>query len=128
MYETYNFFTQNSKLIIDAESLKKNYIKILTLFLPVIPHLASECLYELDSNLKYSWPKLDSKMLNQEDIIFVIQINGKKKSTINVKKDIDEKSVLSLIQNDKHTKKILENKKIYKHFFVKNRLINILLK
>ena len=128
MYETYNFFTQNSELTIDAESLKKNYIKILTLFLPVIPHLASECLYELDSNLKYSWPKLDSKILNQEDIIFVIQINGKKKSTISVKKDIDEKSVLSLIQNDKHTKKILENKKIYKHFFVKNRLINILLK
>ena len=128
MYETYNFFTQNYELKIDAESLKKNYMKILTLFLPVIPHLASECLCELDSNLKYSWPKLDSKMLDQEDITFVIQVNGKKKSTISVKKDIDEKSVLSLIQNDKHTKKILENKKIYKHFFVKNRLINILLK
>ena len=79
MYETYNFFTQNYELKINFKSLKKNYMKILTVFLPVIPHLASECLCELDSNLKYSWPKLDSKMLDQEDITFVIQVNGKKK-------------------------------------------------
>ena len=39
-----------------------------------------------------------------------------RKSTISVKKDIDEKSVLSLIQNDKHTKKILENKKFINIF------------
>ncbi len=128
MYETYNFFTQNSNLIINEEILKKNYTKILILFSPIVPHIISECLKELGLSFNQPWPKVDKKLLEENEVIFVIQINGKKKDTIKVKKNIDEKNLLSLIQSNQQTKKILENKKINKYFFVKNRLINILLK
>jgi len=128
MYETYNFFTQNFNLNVNSETLKKNYSKILTLFLPIVPHLISQCLEDIGLDFKQSWPKVNNKLLDEEEVIFVIQINGKKRGTINVKKNIDEKKLFGLIQNNQHTKKILENKKINRYFFVKNRLINILVK
>ena len=42
-------------------------------------------------------------------------------------KDISEKELLKEIMENNNTKKIIENKKINKCFFVKNRLINILI-
>ena len=91
-------------------------------------NVQTECLKELGLSFNQPWPKVDKKLLEENEVIFVIQINGKKKDTIKVKKNIDEKNLLSLIQSNQQTKKILENKKINKYFFVKNRLINILLK
>ncbi len=42
-------------------------------------------------------------------------------------KDISQEELIKEIKNNKKTKKIIENKKINKCFFVKNRLINILI-
>ena len=42
-------------------------------------------------------------------------------------KNISEKELIKEIMNNESTKKIIENKKINKYFFVKNRLINILI-
>ena len=67
--------------------------------------------------------------MNKNEIIdFVIQINGKKKEIMKVKKDINEKTVMELIKKDDKIIKNFKNKEIDKVFFVKNRLINILLK
>ena len=41
--------------------------------------------------------------------------------------DISEEKLINEIKNNLITKKLLENKKINKCFFVKNRLINILI-
>ena len=51
----------------------------------------------------------------------------KKKATIKFMKDIEEEKLLTEVMQNEKTKKFLENKKIKKHFFVKNRLINILI-
>ena len=66
-------------------------------------------------------------MLKNETIDFVIQINGKKKEIMKVKKDINEKTVMELIKKNDKIIKNFNNKEINKVFFVKNRLINILL-
>ena len=44
------------------------------------------------------------------------------------KTDISEEEVIKKVKDDKNLNKYLENKKIKKSFFVKNKLINILLK
>ena len=85
-------------------------------------------LYFLKDSLVFqNWPDVDQKMLENQTINFVIQINGKKKEIIKVKKDIDEKTIMELIKKDDKLIKSFNNKKINKVFFVKNRLINILL-
>ena len=64
---------------------------------------------------------------NTEIINIVIQINGKKRAILKYMKDIGQEELMKEIMNNQGTKKIIENKKIIKCFFVKNRLINILI-
>ena len=51
----------------------------------------------------------------------------KKRATLKSMKNITEEELIKEIMNNQNTKKIIENKKINKCFFVKNRLINILI-
>ena len=51
----------------------------------------------------------------------------KKRATIKFMKNIEQENLLAEILQNEKTKKIFENKKIKKYFFVKNRLINILI-
>ena len=48
---------------------------------PIIPHIIFECLETLKLNVFQKWPEVDEKMLENETINFVIQVNGKKKKT-----------------------------------------------
>ena len=128
IYEMYNFLNQNIDKEINSEELKQNYTKILAVLSPIIPHYASECLNDLKDNVFQNWPEIDEKILQEDYLEFVIQVNGKKRAMIKTKKDISEEELISKIKSDEKTKNIFENKKIDKSFFVKNRLINILIK
>ena len=127
MYETYNYLVNFIKINKDIKNLKENYKKILICFFPVIPHLVSECLEDLKENKNINWPDFDKKMVEEEEISFVIQINGKKRAIINESKDIGKDKLLDLVKNDKMIQKYIKQSKIDKIIFVKNRLMNILL-
>ena len=64
-----------------------------------------------------------------EEIDMVIQVNGKKRSIINCKKEISEDSLIKLIiKDDKKIDKFIKNKKIVRSIFIKNKLINLIIK
>ena len=128
MYEIYNFLIDQLKFEIDKKTLEENYKKILIVISPVIPHFSSECLKELSFDKDTYWPEVDKKELEEKNIEYVIQINGKKRSSIIANKGISEKELINKINNSTETKKFIENKTIIKSFFVENRLINIILK
>ena len=128
LYETYNFFSEIIKKEIGGEVLKANYIKILTIISPIIPHFTSECLEALKIKQNISWPSVDKSKIKTDNVNYVVQLNGKKKGNILTKIDVEEKDLLNQIKNNQKFEKILQDKKILKCFFVKNRLINILLK
>ena len=113
---------------IDGEILLKNYIKILTILSPIIPHFATECFDNLGISNIPNWPEVDKNKTKVDKVNFVVQINGNKKATISSKYNINEKDLLDQLTNDKNLSKLIVGKKIEKSFFVKNRLINILLK
>ena len=127
MYETYNFLNKKIDEKIDSTELKENYRKILTIMSPIIPHFTSECLGELNLKTQQDWPKINKKFLEEGKVNFVIQINGKKRGVLNVEKDMSEDKLLKEIKSSKTLNKFLLNKKILKSFFVKNKLINILI-
>ena len=104
----------------------ENYIKILTVFSPIIPHFTSECLLDLNVNKKLNWPLINKEYLKDENIDYVIQINGKKRTIINAQINLKDKEILNIAKNEKLLDKYLKNKSIKKIIFVKNRLINIL--
>ena len=128
MHETYNYLSKFLENDISKNNLKENYKKILTVFSPILPHIIFECLESLNCEVFQPWPDIDKKLLEVENIEFVIQINGKKKAILSATKDIDEKTLMDQIKKDAKIGKIFEEKEINKVFFVKNRLINILTK
>ncbi len=127
IYEIYNFLNKEVDKNINSETLKKNYRKILILYLPVIPHFASECLFDLEYDDKFDWPKVNANFLKEDKVDFVIQINGKKRAILNNNRDLEQETLLKEVKSNNITKKYLENKSIKKIIFVKNRLMNILL-
>ena len=127
IYEAYNFFNQKLNNKANKKILLDNYTKFLSIISPIIPHFASECLTDLKLNPFQKWPEIDRNLIKNDTIKYVIQINGKKKATLESMRNITEEELIKEIMNNQNTKKIIENKKINKCFFVKNRLINILI-
>jgi leucyl-tRNA synthetase len=125
-YEMYNFLIKEIEKPIKKEILIENYKKILILMSPFIPHFAAECLANLNEK-KINWPIVAKEELIEDEVNFVVQINGKKRAILKVNRDIDENSILNKIKSNNETEKLLQNKKIKKTIFVSNRLINIII-
>ena len=126
MYEAYNFLIKHIEKNINQKDLLENYKKILTSFSPIIPHLTSECLIDIGCDKKLNWPLINKDYLKNENIDYVVQINGKKRTIINAEINLKEDKILDIAKNEKLLDKYLNNKSIKKVIFVKNRLINIL--
>ncbi len=127
LHEMYNFLNKEIEKPINSKVLEENYKKILTILMPLIPHFANECLASI-TNKSVKWPELLKDLLIDDNINFVVQINGKKRALLKVKRDISEKNLLEKIQTDKsELQKILKDQTIKKIIFVSNRLINIII-
>ncbi|MBA1337521.1 MAG: leucyl-tRNA synthetase [Pelagibacterales bacterium] len=128
LHETYNFLIKEIDKNLKNNDLLKNYEAILRLMNPIIPHITSECLDELKTKNHDKWPELNKDYVSNNEVNIVIQINGKKRSIINIQKDIDEKTLITAIKKDPNIQKFLENNIIIRSIYVKNKLINLILK
>ena len=128
LYETYNFLTKEIKKEIASSRLLENYLKIIKIMTPIIPHFSSECLENLNYNAKeISWPIINEKYLEKDEVNIVVQFNGKKRCLIVVKKNIKENMIIEKIKNDLTAQKYLNNQKIKKTVYIKNKLINLII-
>ena len=127
LHEIYNYLSKNLKNIKNKKNLLTNYEKILKIISPILPHLANECLDELNIKERDQWPKVNEKFLKKESFNIVIQINGKKRDLMNFNKDINEKDLLLEIKNNVKINKFLKDKEIKKSIYIKNKLINLII-
>ena len=126
LYEMYNFLIKEIDKPIKKEVLIENYKKILILMSPFIPHFSNECLNSINES-QSKWPTVSKEDLMEDEIIFVVQIDGKKRAILSIKRDANEEEVLEKIKINQDLEKFLKDKKIKKSIFVPNRLINIIL-
>ena len=127
LHETYNFLNKEIDNL-DIKNLEENYLKILILMFPVLPHLVSECLKDIKKDEKIAWPAAQKEFLEDKHVNIVIQINGKKKSLIRLEKNLDEKILLENVKKDKKISNFLEKRSVFKHIIVKNKLVNLIVK
>jgi leucyl-tRNA synthetase len=128
LHEVYNYFyklTEDKKI---NNNLLKNYIKILKIMIPIVPHLANECLSEVSDTKVFYWPEIEQKYLKVKKNNIVVQINGKKRGLISTEINFEEKDLIVKIKKNKELEKFFENKNIIKSIFIKNKLINLIIK
>ena len=63
-----------------------------------------------------------------DEIKFAVQINGKTKDVIEIIKNMSQAEVEKIIQENMRIKKIIKDKNIVKTIFVKNKIINYIVK
>ena len=127
-HEVYSYFKKIIENKSDCKNLKDNFKKILLIMMPVTPHLANECLEKLDNGRDIKWPKVEEKYLLKEVNEIVIQVNGKKRGLISTQKDTSENEIVNQIKKENLIDKYLNSGKLIKTIYVKNRLINYIIK
>ena len=127
LHETYNFLIKSIEDQNNKEEFFNNYSKILKAISPIIPHIAEECLEEINVNKKNEWPEIDKKFLKKNIFNIVVQINGKKRELLTMDKEINEKELLKQLKRNEKNKKFLDNNKIKKSIYIKNKLINLII-
>ncbi len=96
------------------------------ILIPFVPHLANECLDIHKIKDKNEWPIVDKKLILEEKIKLAVQINGKTRDVIEIKKDLNENEVMKICKKSSKAKNKILEKNIKKIIFVKNRIINFI--
>ena len=111
---------------LDSDILHK-FLQILN---PFAPHLSEELNQKLGLEIITSleWPKYDSNLIIEDRITIAIQLNGKRRGELQIEKDLDKEKIMKKIRNDTTFAKYLTGMNILKEIYVKNRLINLVVK
>ncbi len=128
IYSVYSLLNTALEEKITNKCLKNNFTKLMKVLIPFVPHLAHECLEQLGEENTDIWPKIDGTLNTDERIKIAIQINGKTREVIEVKKDSDEKNVINESKKNKKINEQLTKSEIKRIIFVKNKIINYLIK
>ena len=125
-YEIYNVFNKFLDTKISNNYFIVNITKIMKLLIPFTPHLAYECLELLKCEDINNWPKIKENVV--EKIKFAVQVNGKTRDILSIDKNSLREEIESMVKNNIKISKYIANKKILRTIFVKNRIINYIIK
>lgn len=95
---------------------------------PFAPHLGEELNRELGSEVLVQntpWPIWDDKLIVDETITVIVQVNGKLRAKLVVDKDISKDEALKLALENSNVAHFVGDKKPTKVIYVPGRLVNI---
>ena len=125
IHEIYNLIYEhivNNKT--SNKTLKNEWEKITMLLMPLTPHLAHECCEKI--NKKFYWPIYNPKLLKDENCTIVIQVNGRKRGIFEMPINSEENKVIKKAKTIDNVTKYIENTKIIKNIYIKNKIINFI--
>ena len=126
-YEIFRYLNKQQEKNVGKKTFLTGLEKIMRLMIPFIPHLANECLEVMNSKFPNQWPKADKKLLDTFEVNMVIQINGKTRDVLKMKKNTSKDQIFKVALSSSKAKKYLLNKKVKKTFFVENKIINFII-
>ena len=97
---------------------------------PMTPHLSEELWEKLGQDTliaKQPWPTVDENLLTDDTITMPIQINGKRRGQIEVKKDLDPTEVEKLVISEMVVQKALNGNDPKKVIVVPGRIVNVVI-
>ncbi|MCK5073588.1 MAG: leucine--tRNA ligase [Bacteriovoracaceae bacterium] len=115
-----------------AKKITMDTAKTFSLILsPYAPHLSEELcsIYGVTgSNAYEKWPDFDEKLATDELVTIAIQINGKKRGTLDVLPDISKDEFLKLVMENTNVKRFIDGMDIIKEIYVPGKICNVVVK
>ena len=133
-YENFKFNTAIASLmelvntIYQSGADKKVFATLVQLLAPIAPHFCEE-LWQMLGNkgsiAKAPWPVFDPKLLVEDTVEMVVQVNGKVRSRLTVEINSSEAALKEIVLSDEKLASWLEGKPLKKFIVVPNKIINI---
>ncbi|MDA3050220.1 leucine--tRNA ligase [Campylobacter sp. JMF_02 ED1] len=110
----------------NADIYTEGYFIILNLLQPIVPHIASELSQTLFGRKNFTKIELLPEVFVSDTITLAVTVNGKKRAEIDANADASEAEILALAKEN--VAKWLEDKTLIKEIYVKNKLVNLVVK
>ncbi len=112
----------------EDERSREAWAAFVRLLAPICPIIAEEAWDML--GLKFSvhqqpWPKYDPRVLQREQALIVVQVNGKLRARLTVLVGADQDTVLEMALADERVARALEGKQPKKVVYVPDKLLNV---
>jgi len=116
---------------VDSKPNRGDIKTFLTLLSPFAPHIAEE-LWEMQGFSGHAmgapWPQYDPAKLVASELEIAVQVGGKLRATVVIPLDATEAEVLAIVRQNEKMQRNLEGMEIVKVIYVKNKLINLILR
>ncbi len=103
---------------------------VVLLLAPIVPHLTEEIWAALgnDSSILLApWPTFREDALSKDELLVVIQVNGKLRSRLNFPADTEDETIKTAALADERVQKFTQDKPIKKVIVVKKKLVNVVI-
>jgi leucyl-tRNA synthetase len=104
--------------------------RLITISTPIMPHLAEE-LWCITGHKGFvtenEWPEVDKEMLVEDVIEIPIQINGKVRDRVEIKKGMTEDQVKEIVLSKERVKELLKDRSIKRFVYIDDKIVNIVL-
>lgn len=132
--ELFNVLKKHTKVLretTEGKALLRQTMEImLQLLSPFAPHICEE-LWERAGHKKFlsdhPWPEYNQEWSREDEVTIVVQINGKLRDKFRIPRDSSEEKIKNIALSLPKIKKQIDNMKIRKVIYIKNKLVNIVL-
>ena len=104
----------------------EGYFVILNLLEPIVPHICAELSEKLFKRRNFGELRVCEEVFESDTIKLAVTINGKKRAEFEASAGLSEGEILNLAKQN--CVKWLEGKSVVKEIYVKNKLVNLVIK
>ena len=108
--------------------MKEAVQSVVQMMAPFVPHITEElwqCLGNSTQLIKTSWPEYDRAAVIDEELLIVVQVNGKLRSKITVPAGTGDDELKALALADEKVVQFVEGQAVRKVICVQGKLVNI---
>lgn len=110
----------------DKDVFTEGYFVLLCLLEPIVPHICAELSERLFGRANFCELRVCEEVFESDTIKLAVTINGKKRAEFEAGASLSEGEILSLAKQN--CAKWLEGKSVVKEIYVKNKLVNLVIK
>jgi len=111
-----------------ADAVQEALRTVVILLSPFVPHVAEEMWEALGGDpgmVRVPWPSFDPALLIQDEILIVVQVNGKKRGEVTVPADASDDEIKEKALEEPNVQRFVEGKTIRKVILVPGKLLNL---
>ncbi|MFH1776384.1 MAG: leucine--tRNA ligase [Candidatus Omnitrophota bacterium] len=124
------YILSDSKVELSAPVICRAIESVFVLLSPFVPHMSAELwemISEEQSRQKKAWPEYNEEFLRSEEVLVIVQVNGKLRAKITVSADAREEELKEIALSHPNVVQCVGGEKVKKTVIIPQKLVNIVI-